>query len=71
MMKTPESRQTELKDGVRHAHEIEQYGADQLQARHGRINRWLLVVYLILIAWALYYGVTYWGGLGPGLDLTL
>jgi hypothetical protein len=28
----------------------------------------LLVVYYGLFVWALYYGYTYWGGLGPGLD---
>lgn len=49
----------------------EDYAGGRLQARHGRINGWLLVVYLALIAWALYYGYTYWGGLGPGLDLSL
>jgi hypothetical protein len=50
--------------------QTESYGADPLEARHGRINRWLLVVYLVMFVWALYYGYTYWGGLGPGLDLT-
>jgi len=24
---------------------------------------------VILFLWALYYGYTYWGGLGPGLEL--
>lgn len=42
-----------------------------VQSRHGRINGWLLVVYLVMFLWALYYGWVYWGGLGPGLDLTL
>lgn len=46
---------------------IERYGGDRLEVRHGRINRWLLVVYLVLFVWALYYGWAYWGGLGPGL----
>ena len=35
-----------------------------------RINGWLLVVYAVLFVWSLYYGYTYWGGLGPGLDLS-
>lgn len=52
----------------RHAH-TEKYGGGHIEARHGRINRWLLVVYLVMFVWALYYGYTYWGGLGPGLDL--
>lgn len=56
---------------ARHDKQIENYGGGHIQARHGRINRWLLVVYLVMFAWALYYGYTYWGGLGPGLDLRL
>jgi len=35
------------------------------------IPRWLIVVYVVLFLWALYYGYIYWGGLGPGLDLTV
>jgi hypothetical protein len=56
---------------VPHHEQTESYGGGHIQARHGRINRWLLVVYLILFVWALYYGYVYWGGLGPGLDLKL
>ncbi|NNF97078.1 MAG: hypothetical protein HKM94_09150 [Halobacteria archaeon] len=48
--------------------QMEEYGAGQIKARHGRINGWLLVVYVVLFVWALYYAYTYWGGLGPGLD---
>ena len=32
------------------------YGGGHIKARHGRINRWLLVVYLVMFVWALYYG---------------
>lgn len=53
------------------ADEVENFGGGHIQARHGRVNRWLLLVYLVLFVWALYYGYTYWGGLGPGLDLGL
>ncbi|MDP1534092.1 MAG: hypothetical protein Q8L92_10995 [Rubrivivax sp.] len=56
---------------VPHDQQTESYGGGHIKARHGRINGWLLVVYLILFVWALYYGVVYWGGLGPGLDLGL
>jgi len=49
----------------------EDYGADRIQARHGRVNFWLLLVYLVMFFWALYYGYTFWGGLGPGLNLNL
>lgn len=49
--------------------QTEGYGGGHIQSRHGRVNGWLLAVYLILFVWAIYYGFTYWGGLGPGLDL--
>lgn len=52
-----------------HHQQTEDYGGGHIQARHGRINRWLLLVYAVLFGWALYYGIVYWGGLGPGLDL--
>lgn len=51
--------------------EVENFGGGHIQARHGRVNLWLLVVYLVLFVWALYYGYAYWGGLGPGLELGL
>lgn len=55
---------------VPHHQQVEDYGGGHIQARHGRINTWLLLVYVIMFVWALYYGYTYWGGLGPGLDLS-
>jgi len=54
--------------GKNKAHEIEEFGGGAIKSRHGRVNWWLLAVYLVLIVWAIYYGYTYWGGLGPGLD---
>ena len=48
--------------------QVEEYGQGHIQARHGRINSWLLVVYAILFVWSIYYGFVYWDGLGPGLD---
>lgn len=51
--------------------QTEDYGGGHIQARHGRVNGWLLAVYLVMFVWAIYYGYTYWGGLGPGLDLGL
>ena len=56
-------------DEPHHRH-TEAYGGGHVKARHGRINGWLLVVYAVLFVWAIYYGYTYWGGLGPGLDLS-
>lgn len=57
-------------EALPHYRQTEDFGGGHIRARHGRINSWLLVVYLILFLWALYYGFTYWGGLGPGLQLT-
>jgi hypothetical protein len=47
-------------------HEMEEYAGGYIQARIGHIPAWLLAVYAVLFLWALYYGYTYWGGLGPG-----
>lgn len=46
---------------------IEEYADGEIQVYHGIVNRWLLVVYLILFVWALYYLWLYWGGPGAGL----
>jgi hypothetical protein len=46
---------------------MEEYAGGYIQAHHGTIAPWLLVVYAVLFVWALYYLVVYWGGLGPGL----
>ena len=51
------------------ANELEEYAGGYIEAWVGRIPPWLLVVYAILFVWALYYGYTYWGGLGPGRPL--
>ena len=53
---------------VPYADQIEYYAGRHISSRHGRIHWWLCIVYLVLFVWALYYGVTHWGGLGPGLD---
>jgi hypothetical protein len=47
--------------------EIEEYGGGEVSTRRGRINAWLLVVYVALAVWAVVYLMAYWGGLGPGL----
>jgi hypothetical protein len=46
--------------------ETEEFAGGYIKARRGRIPLWLLVVYAVLFLWALYYLVTYWGGVGPG-----
>jgi hypothetical protein len=45
---------------------MEEYAGGYIQARVGYIPVWLLTVYAVLFIWGLYYGYTYWGGLGPG-----
>ena len=47
--------------------EIQEYAQGEISSRHGRVNRWLLVVYAVLAVWAVAYLILYWGGLGPGL----
>jgi uncharacterized membrane protein len=47
-----------------HMHE---YAGGYIQAHHGGIPAWLLVVYAVLLVWGLYYAYVYWGSLGPGL----
>lgn len=47
-------------------HEMEEYAGGTIQARHGYIPAWLLVVYAVLFVWGLYYVFYFWGGLGPG-----
>jgi hypothetical protein len=46
---------------------VHEYGGGEIRAYEGRVNAWLLVVYVILTVWGIYYLVRYWGGLGPGL----
>ncbi len=49
-----------------HNDDLEDYGGGQLQARHGYVPVWLLVVYAVMFLWGLYYAYQYWGGVGPG-----
>jgi hypothetical protein len=46
---------------------VHDYAGGEVSTRRGRVNRWLLAVYLVLVVWGVYYLITYWGGLGPGL----
>jgi hypothetical protein len=57
----------EYSEGRHHgANELEEYAGGYIEAWVGHIPAWLLAVYAVLFFWALYYGYTYWGGLGPG-----
>ena len=66
--KTVTEETSPSQENLPHHQQVEEYGGGHIQARHGRINGWLMVVYAILFVWAIYYGYVYWGGLGPGLD---
>jgi hypothetical protein len=48
---------------------VHEYAGGEIKTYAGRVNRWLIVVYVILATWAAYYLVAHWGGLGPGLEL--
>jgi hypothetical protein len=46
---------------------VHEYADGEIRAYEGRVDYWLLAVYLVLTVWAVYYLVRFWGGLGPGL----
>ena len=51
-----------------HKNDLHEYAGGYIQAHHGGIPIWLLVVYAVLLIWGLYYAYVYWGSLGPGLE---
>ena len=59
--------QGEGEEPTPHADQLEDYAGGYIQAYHGTIPVWLLLVYLVLFVFAMFYMVMYWGGLGPGL----
>ncbi|HUF92310.1 MAG TPA: hypothetical protein VMR23_08035 [Candidatus Limnocylindria bacterium] len=38
------------------------FAGGEIQSRHGIVNRWLIVVYVLLSLWAVYYLIAYWNG---------
>jgi hypothetical protein len=38
------------------------YAGGEIESHTGGVDRWLLVVYAVLLAWGAYYLVAYWGG---------
>jgi hypothetical protein len=46
---------------------IEEYEFSGIQVRHGIINKWLMIIYVVMVLWSIYYLFKNWGGLGPGL----
>lgn len=66
-MTTPSTPESDGSDhGSDHDHEMEEYAGGTIEARHGYLPVWLLVVYGVLFVWGLYYAYHYWGGVGPG-----
>jgi hypothetical protein len=61
---TANAPDTPMSKAENHKDDLEDYGP--IEARHGYIPIWLLIVYFVLFAWGLYYTYHYWGGLGPG-----
>jgi len=47
---------------------VHEFADGEVSSYAGRIDRWLIVVYVVLALWAVYYLVVHWGGLGPGLE---
>lgn len=66
MTQTENTPSKPTSDHMSHEDELEEYGGGAIEARHGYIPIWLLVVYAVLFLWGMYYAYTYWGGLGPG-----
>jgi len=48
---------------------VHHFADGEVSSYAGHVNRWLIVVYVVLALWAVYYLVAYWGGLGPGLEV--
>jgi hypothetical protein len=61
------SDRTSSEEAPRREHDMHEYAGGYIQAHHGGIPLWLLVVYAVLLVWGLYYAYVYWGSLGPGL----
>jgi N-terminal domain of cytochrome oxidase-cbb3, FixP len=40
--------------------EISRYASAGIEERHGRVPRWLLGVYVVLLIWMVYYLVRFW-----------
>ena len=43
-----------------HSSEISRYEISGIEERHGRIPKWLAVVYAGLLIWMVYYLVRFW-----------
>jgi len=59
--------ESELAEHAQRRGPMHEYARGEIRAYRGIVNKWLLVVYVILAVWGIYYLFAYWGGLGPGL----
>ena len=66
MTRSRRPRRSKPSEHHSHIDELEDYGGGHIQARHGYLPIWLLVVYAVMFVWGLYYAYHYWGGVGPG-----
>jgi hypothetical protein len=41
-------------------HEINTYEYSGIQERHGKVNAWLIIVYISLLIWGAWYLFTFW-----------
>jgi len=39
---------------------VREYASGEIRSYEGRVNRWLLLLYAVLTAWAVYYLIRYW-----------
>ena len=51
--KTVTEETSPSQENLPHHLQVEEYGEGHIQARHGRINGWLMVVYAIMFIWAI------------------
>jgi hypothetical protein len=47
---------------------VHEFADGEIESYTGRVHLWLIVLYVLLVLWAIYYLFVYWGGLGPGLE---
>ena len=47
-------------DHKEHSEEINHYEFSGIDERHGRIPRWLGLVYVVMLMWMVYYLIRFW-----------
>jgi hypothetical protein len=54
------SEVTDMNKENDHDHEIHTYEYSGIQERPGKVNAWLIVVYVALLIWGAWYLITFW-----------